>query len=897
MQPPPATGIIRGRPPVAQNEFSVFFYFFIFHAHLTNTLLRVLHCLSVRAMNNISTISTLKQKIFYRKEKEMSVLHKVAFVLTILVIQAAGIAEADQHRTGYKRTKLQMSFTQTDPAVVYVRQNATSTTPDGQSWATAYTSLGEALASDLTDKKEIWVAMGVYYPSGDVEREATFCLVSGIGVYGGFKGNEVHKEQRDWLKNTTILSGEIGDQSVMTDNVYHVVTGADDAILDGFIIRDGYAIPGEGETDTSGSLVDVPDEIAAMEILRIVTNIKSSSGGGLLNVHAGTITKNCFFTHNYASKGGAVYNMVTRSWNPENEEETVTGDTPTFDNCIFEGNHATGRGGAVNNDFYTKSTFINCIFSKNTSDAKGGALYSDMGSPATLMNVLFYNNEAERGAALVADGVSPHRLAYVTFVDNKAYDIGAALYQGTLMGDTADGEPYIGNEVHLYKSIVIGNESGSASTSISNWHDGNAMFDEESFVETTEGTYDIDDYFRENSYIPKNAALGWHPGRRVDIDYWTEYFAGDANRTYTAYSYDRTSAGGTASRIFVDDDAKGLGDGTSWDNAYTELSDALENAPSGSDIWVAAGTYKPTTGTERATTFVMKEGVHIYGGFAGTESDLDSRDYETNITILSGDIGIEGDVSDNSYHVLFGASNARLDGFVIQDGYADGDFYHSRGAGILCYNAASPVIVNCTFQYNSALEGGAVASYSNAAPIISDCNFVENSAEIGGALLFRAGPDSEENGAKIINSFFSGNTAEDRGGAVYVDYGAWPTFENCQLSGNESYGNGGAVYVDNNSSQLTSIEARFIDCEFTENVSSLRGGGIAVYEGSIFLKDSSVFANSAKTGGGGIALDYMGRYVNVANSSSVSENTSISGESDIDDDSDMDAMLPQKPEE
>lgn len=822
----------------------------------------------------------------------MGVLNKAAVVLTILVVQAVGVAAADQQQAGYTRSKLQMFFAQTDPSVMYVRQNATSTTPDGQSWATAYTSLGEALASDLTGKKEIWVAKGVYYPSGDIEREATFSLVSGIGIYGGFKGNEVRKEQRDWLKNTTILSGEIGDQSVLTDNVYHVVTGADDAILDGFVIRDGYAVLAEGETDTSGSLVDVPDELASMEILRIVTNIKSSSGGGLLNVHAGTVTRNCFFTHNYASKGGAVYNMVTTSWNPDSEEGTVVGDAPTFDNCIFEDNHATGRGGAINNDFFTRSTFTNCIFSKNICDAKGGALYSDMGSPAFLMNVLFYKNEAERGAALVADGVSPHRLAYTTFVDNKAYDAGAALYQGTLMGETADGEPYIGNEVHLYKSMVIGNESGSSTTSISNWHDGSAMFDAESFVEITEGTVDIDDYFRENSYIPKDASLGWHPGRRVDVEYWTEYFENDPNRTYTAYSYDTLATEGTSSRIFVNDDAEGLGDGSSWENAYTKLSDALENAASGSNIWVAAGTYKPTTGTDRSETFIMKEGVNIYGGFIGTETDLDSRNYETNITILSGDIGFEGDISDNSYHVLFGTSNAMLDGFVIQYGYADGDFYHSRGAGILCYNGASPAIVNCTFQYNSAIEGGAVASYSNAAPTISNCSFVGNSAEIGGALLFRTGPDSKESGAKIINSSLSNNTAEDRGGAVYVDYGAWPTFENCQMSGNESYGNGGAVYVDNNSSQLSSIEARFFNCEFTENSSSLRGGGIAVYEGTLFLEDSSLDGNSAKTGGGGIALDYKGRYVNVTNSSSMTDNTSITGESDIDDASNMDEIRP-----
>ncbi len=310
----------------------------------------------------------------------MNILSKATFIVAILLVHVVDVSAAEQHRTRHSRTKLQMSFEQTDPSVVYVRQNATATTPDGQSWATAYTSLGEALASDLTDKQEIWVTKGVYYPSGDVEREATFALISGIGVYGGFKGNEVRKEQRDWLKNTTILSGEIGDQSVMTDNVYHVVTGADDAILDGFVIRDGYAILAEGETDTSGCLVDVPDEMESMEILRIVTNTKASSGGGLLNVHAGTITRHCFFTNNYASKGGAVYNMVTKSWDPGNEDGTVVGDAPTFDNCIFEGNHATGRGGAINNDFYTKVTFTNCIFSQNICDAKGGAVYSDIAS-------------------------------------------------------------------------------------------------------------------------------------------------------------------------------------------------------------------------------------------------------------------------------------------------------------------------------------------------------------------------------------------------------------------------------------------------------------------------------------------------------------------------------------
>ncbi|BHH82267.1 right-handed parallel beta-helix repeat-containing protein [Desulforhopalus sp. 52FAK] len=823
----------------------------------------------------------------------MNISNKAFVIATILLAHVAGVALAAEERIGYTRTKLQMSFPEVNSSVIYVRQNATSINPDGQSWATAYTSLGDALASDLTDKSEIWVSRGVYYPSGDVEREATFSLVSGIGVYGGFKGTEVRKEQRNWLKNTTILSGEIGDQSVLTDNVYHVVTGADDAVLDGFIIRDGYAILGESETDNSGCLVTVPDEFSDLESLRIVTNTKKSSGGGLLNVHTGTITKNCFFTNNYATKGGAVYNMVTQSWDPGSNAGTVIGDAPIFENCIFESNHATDRGGAMNNEFFTKITISNSVFSKNVCDAKGGAIYSDMGSPASIINVLFYKNEAERGGALVADGVSPHRLAYTTFANNKAYDIGSALYQGALMGLTGDGEPYVGNEVHVYKSIIIANDSGSATTSISNWHDGIAMFDEESLVETTEGTVDTEDYFKEDSYIPQKVLIGWHPGRKADVDYWADYFLNDPNRTYTAYSYNTMSSEGAASRIFVKYDAGGLGDGTSWDNAYTKLSDALENATPGSDIWVAAGTYKPTSGTDRSETFVMKEGVYIYGGFAGTETDLEARDYAANITILSGDIGTVGDNSDNVYHVLFGASNATLDGFTIQDGYADGNFHHSRGAGMLCYNSASPTIVNCNFQNNSGIEGGAIASYSNSAPAISNCTFINNSAEIGGALLFRSGPDSEESGPQIIDTIFSNNIAQDRGGAVYVDYGAWPSFTNCELTENESYGSGGAVYIDNNTSQLSPIQARFVGCDFSNNSSSLRGGGIEVYEGTLFLEETSIHNNSAKTGGGGVALDYMGHYVNVSGSSSVADNSSIKGESNMDDAADTDQLMPR----
>jgi hypothetical protein len=144
--------------------------------------------------------------------------------------------------------------------------------------------------------------------------------------------------------------------------------------------------------------------------------------------------------------------------------------------------------------------------------------------------------------------------------------------------------------------------------------------------------------------------------------------------------------------IYVKSNATGAKNGTSWVNAYTDLQSALSPAPSaGTQVWVAAGTYYPisATGTppsdiERNKTFKLVNGVGIYGGFNGTETTLAARDPEVNVTVLSGDIGVPSDNTDNIFHVVTGSgtnSTAILDGFTVTGGNAKNAPVEDNGAG------------------------------------------------------------------------------------------------------------------------------------------------------------------------------------------------------------------------
>jgi len=221
--------------------------------------------------------------------------------------------------------------------------------------------------------------------------------------------------------------------------------------------------------------------------------------------------------------------------------------------------------------------------------------------------------------------------------------------------------------------------------------------------------------------------------------------------------------------LYVKADAMGAGNGQSWANAYTDLQDALREAESVDQIWIAEGVYRPTAteGDLRTASFHLTSSVAIHGGFAGTEVWLHERDTTSHPTILSGDVGTPDNPDDNVFHVVDASgvdAAALLEGVIIAGGNADGTGLDGVGGGLVSIGG-SPTLINVLFAGNSAGQGGAI--------------YLEDSVPL------------------LTNVAFSGNTAEEEGGALY-NTASSPTLTNITFNANDAYV-GGGIYNANGS--------------------------------------------------------------------------------------------------
>jgi hypothetical protein len=325
--------------------------------------------------------------------------------------------------------------------IIYVDANA-ELGGDGNSWSNAFIYFQDALA-DANAGCRIYVAQGIYKPDanssnpdGTQLRASTFQLPEGVAVYGGFPAGGGSWDNRDWVNNETILSGDIGVADVNNDNCYNVVMGANDVTIDGLTIADGNA---------DGRFC-----------------FWTSAGAGMYNEGDNVMIANCVFRDNFAIfRGGGIYNGGV--WNP--------GSIKTLTNCTFVENETGGNGGGICNagdiKTLTKCAFIeneagvegggicnagtiekisSCSFNGNMVVLYGGAISSPyLGDIQTVINSVFSTNTAGYGGGIYHHWPGPSiTIINCTFSANRGYTYG--------------GGGIFGGNVSVSNSVVWGTE-------------------------------------------------------------------------------------------------------------------------------------------------------------------------------------------------------------------------------------------------------------------------------------------------------------------------------------------------------------------------------------------------------------------------------------------------------
>ena len=723
-------------------------------------------------------------------------------------------------------------------------------TPDGTQGSTAWEdamTLTEALAAAHAGD-QIWVqgfetidsADKLYTVPADVE---AFTVPSGVSLYGGFRGDETSIDERvttgklSEMRYRSVLSGDrsqndAADESLLIfpgnatrdDNAAHVVimnltpteaSGNNNTlptVIDGFSIAEGHA---DGSpTDASGWGGGI-----------FVTG--DNSGGG-----AFSITR-CFLVNNYARRGGAIYVDKTVVARPTTS--TISYNT-VFNNAAGERSSANNSGGGL----YVAgaANVVNCEVFNNEH---GGIAIAPA---AAVINSTVARNTGS-GIEKIDDGTG-EAYVYNTVIWGNSYlystlsprFIHSAYHEVQLSGDEtvdADGNRYVSDRNRGNDVAVPMFESPSLRTSYDREFNWRTMSYPLWSWDIQEGSAFIDggdgDMYDDRFGTTDMAGQGRLSNGMIDIG---------------AYEYQAIPA----SRIrYVKPEGSDMNSGDSWGTAYRTIQhaiDALAATPGmPGEVWVAAGTYEPTTYLEDnpnyPASFHMSDGISVYGGFEGKETSKAERKIKAggmpwdfaNVTILQGQ-SYSGEINWNSTdnrwslnsastHVVWfapllnedkrGFDNVTiLDGVTVRGGQAttsQADYYNGdRGAGIyMCVNA---------WLTNSVVT--------------------ENVAQGDGGAVWLSG-------GRVMSSLLFNNSSYSRGGAIYMDRAG--IVLRSMLANNSAY-EGAGIYMDNNGPWTDGVshpEYLILSTSIVSNNTSSANGAVYCNKGGVVLQ-STITNNS-----------------------------------------------------
>jgi photosystem II stability/assembly factor-like uncharacterized protein len=694
---------------------------------------------------------------------------------------------------------------------LFVKKTATGL-GDGSNWYNAFTSLQDALerARQCNLVKEIWVAAGTYFPDEgpgliNNDRNASFRMVNGVAIYGGFAGNEQYSYNvslRNFTTNETILSGDIdratnpdvvtGEGSSLSfagnaGNALHVIYNngnglTSTAVLDGFTISGGHANGGSFAAYGAGmynSLVS-----PTIRNCSFIGNKATASGGALADFSSNVTFTDCRFINNMADFGGAI---ITDAAQGQTANHTLL-------RCTFAGNVGVSTGGAIIHGYEnslgtgmfscTNTKFINNYSFNGSNYGSAGAFFNqNAGFNANFTNCLFNGNQglgtdADEGGGALLIWKGTATIINSTFVNNKAaskggairiyLDNGTVILRNSILWNNSAPE---GRDVYkgasgilsLYETLI---QAASCPPNVACWS-GNIFNQDPLFDDPAEEIYSLQlcspaiDAGIDAYNLEQTDLVGQY--RKVDLK------VGDWNIDMGAYERQPSTA---ITRIYVKADATGSNDGSSWANACRKLGSALYRAGQCSstnaiEIWVAGGTYYPDEGglainNNSNASFAPRKGLRIIGGFGGTETLLSQRNLANRFTsILSGEIQQDNNAVNNSNKVVLldgWDTNSELDGFTVQQGFTNWVFPElaSKGAGITVINGNVPFIRNCIIRQNTATSAPAIAVESSG-PVFQNCLVTGNTCTSSNGIIWNKNASTSFHNCTVANNPITGS--------------------------------------------------------------------------------------------------------------------------------------------
>jgi len=555
---------------------------------------------------------------------------------------------------------------------------------------------------------------------------------------------------------------------------------------------------------------------------QIGTNIGQNYGAGIYNDNASPTIQNCIINANHAySRGGGIANINA---------------SPIFINVQITGNFTLSGGGVYNSG--GSPQFINVTIAGNRDDAGGGGVYNTNGSSPAFKNCIIYGNYGQNSAGYSIQGDILNSGGTPTFTNSLLPSYVASPYPISTSWSNNFGIDGGNN--------IVGQDPGFVSpvAGIS--------------APSTSGNYGL---ISSSPAINAGNDAFLPVGDTLDL-------AGNPRKFGTvdmgAYEY-------IPSEIYVDASVETTGDGSSWANAFKNLSDALALAntvKTVKTIYVAKGTYYPTgaqNSTDRNATFLIprRGGIEIYGGYP---NEGGTRNIQNNPTILSGDIGIPDDKTDNSCHVMVmtgtlpDAGPVVIDGFTVTGGNANSGTQYTyngvltnqtEGGGLLFrlndHIGENITIRNSKITANSANTAGGIYLWKSSA-LIHNTVISENSAVNNGGGIFI----NETSSPRIVNSLIVNNTATNGGGIFSGSAATTLSVINSTIAGNTA-GNNGDNLHNNNSSTLNiansivwgknAVKNIYNESTLNANYSDiLKENG--VYAGTGNINEDPVFLNS-----------------------------------------------------